>query len=126
MIPEDLRYVESHEYVHVEDDIATIGITEYAVEQLGDVVFVELPEIDAIYDKGDVFGTIESVKTVSELYIPLSGKILEVNETLREDPSLINTDCYGDGWIIRIEIKDPKEIEQTLTFSQYEEFLKTL
>src|SRR6185295_17140396 len=109
MTPEDNKYAKSHEYVHVEGEIGTIGITDYAQKELGDVVFVELPQVGTQLEAADELGSIESVKAVSELFAPVSGEVVEINETLAEKPELINTDPYGDGWLIRIRISDATE-----------------
>ena len=120
--PEDSRYAKSHEYVHLEGDIGTIGITEYAQKELGDVVFVELPKVGAQLEHADELGSIESVKAVSELFAPVSGEVVEVNELLRDKPELVNTDPYGDGWMIRIRLSNPEEFEELMTAEEYEEY----
>lgn len=114
----------SHEYLVKEGKILKIGITDFAVEQLGDVVFIELPEIDSSFKKGDIFGTIESVKAASELYMPVSGTVVEINEKAIEQPELINNDCFGEGWLIKVTgFKEP-EIEEALAYDEYKEFLE--
>lgn len=123
MIPQDLKYAKSHEYARIEGNEATIGITDYAAEQLGDVVFVELPEVGRELSKGDSFGVVESVKAVSDLYAPLSGKVIAVNERLNEESSLINDDPYGEGWIIKIAPSNPEEIDTILDAQQYKELV---
>ncbi len=115
----DLKYTEDHEWVRVEGDIIVIGISDFAQEQLGDVVFVELPEVGATFNKMDVFGTIEAVKAVSELFSPLGGEIVEVNSALDGDPSLVNQEPYGDGWMIKVQVRDPAELERLLSPSDY-------
>ncbi|MEO8033204.1 MAG: glycine cleavage system protein GcvH [Acidobacteriota bacterium] len=120
--PEDSRYAKSHEYVHVEGDIGTIGITEYAQKELGDVVFVELPQVGSQLEHGDELGSIESVKAVSELFAPVSGEVVEVNEALRDKPELVNTDPYGDGWMVRIKMTDATEVEELMSAEEYEEY----
>lgn len=122
--PEDNRYAKSHEYVHVEGDIGTIGITDYAQKELGDVVFVELPQVDTELDAGDELGSIESVKAVSELFSPVSGVVVEINEALRDNPALINTDPWGDGWMIRIRMSDATEVDELMTAEEYEEYIE--
>src|SRR3979409_209980 len=107
MTPEDNRYAKSHEYVHVEGDIGTIGITDYAQKELGDVVFVELPQVGTQLEAGDELGSIESGQAFSELCAPVGGEIVEINERLAEKPELVNTDPYGDGWMVRIKVADP-------------------
>ena len=123
MIPQDLKYAKSHEYARIAGDEATIGITEYAAEQLGDVVFVELPEVGRELAKGDSFGVVESVKAVSDLYAPISGKVIAVNERLNDEASLINDDPFGEGWIIKIAPSNPAEAAEILDAKQYEEMV---
>ena len=119
-IPEDLRYTEEHEYVKSGDDgIVTIGITHYAQGELGDVVYVELPEVGAEFNRMDVFGSIEAVKAVSELFTPLTGKVLETNPALDGDPSLVNQDPYGDGWMIKMRVGNISQLDQLLSASDY-------
>ena len=119
-IPEDLRYTEEHEYVRTETDgVVTIGITHYAQGELGDVVYVDLPEVGTQIDRMDVFGTIEAVKAVSELFSPLAGEIVEVNSGLDGDPSLVNQEPYGDGWMIKVQVRDPAELGRLLSPSDY-------
>src|SRR5687767_2453528 len=110
--PEDNRYAKSHEYVHVEGNTGTIGITDYAQKELGDVVFVELPQVGTQLEAGDELGSIESVKAVSELFSPVGGEVIEVNETLADKPELVNTDPYGDGWMIRIKVSSHEEVDE--------------
>lgn len=105
-IPEELSYTRTHEWVKREGDIATIGITDHAQDELGDVVFVELPEKGATFDAGDAFGTIESVKAVSDLYTPVGGEVVEVNETLNDSPERVNEDPYGGGWMVKLRISE--------------------
>jgi glycine cleavage system H protein len=123
--PEDNRYAKSHEYVHVDAGVGTIGITEYAQKELGDVVFVELPTVGAQLEATDELGSIESVKAVSELFSPVSGEVVEVNELLRDKPELVNTDPYGDGWMIRIRLTDVTEVDELMTAEEYEEYIET-
>ena len=106
-IPNDLLYTQEHEYVKGDGDVVTIGITDYAQGELGDVVYVELPQVGATFGEHDVFGTIEAVKAVSELFSPIAGEVVEVNSRLDQEPSLVNSDPYGDGWMIRMRITDP-------------------
>ena len=119
--PKDLLYTEDHEYIKPTEDenIVTVGITDYAQGELGDVVFVELPQIGTSYGKHDVFGTVEAVKAVSELYSPLSGEVVEVNERLEKEPALVNTAPYTDGWMIKLRLKNPSEKDQLLGSSEY-------
>lgn len=121
-IPKDLKYSQSHEWVRLEGDVATIGITDYAQGELGDVVFVELPEVGSEVQQGEACGTIEAVKTVSDLNAPLSGEIVEVNEGVEEEPTLVNTDCYGEGWIMKIRISDKAEVDELMDAAAYGEF----
>ena len=126
MTPEDSRYAKSHEYIHVEGDVGTVGITDYAQKELGDVVFVELPQVGTQLDAGDELGSIESVKAVSELFSPVGGVVVEINERLTEKPELVNTDPYGDGWLIKLRIADPTEIDELLmTAEEYDEYVET-
>lgn len=118
-IPESLKYTKDHEWVRVEGNIAIVGITEFAQGELGDIVFVEIESEDEDLAKEDVFGTIEAVKTVSDLYMPLSGKVIEVNEELDAQPELVNKDPYGGGWMIKLEIADPSEMSQLLSADEY-------
>ncbi|ALF52832.1 glycine cleavage system protein H [Nostoc piscinale CENA21] len=117
--PDDLKYQDSHEYVRLDGEIATIGITEFAVRELGEIVFVELPEIGKTFAKGDELGTIESVKAVGELYSPVTGAVVESNNALIDDPELLNDDPYGEGWLLKIRVDDPSELDDALTASQY-------
>ena len=127
MTPEDSRYAKSHEYVHPEaGDVAVIGITDYAQKELGDVVFVELPQVGTQLEAGDELGSIESVKAVSELFAPVGGEIIEVNERLAEKPELVNTDPYGDGWMVRMKVADLSEVDELLmTAEEYDEYVET-
>ncbi len=120
--PEQLRFTREHEWVRIEDDHATIGITDHAQDALGDIVYVELPEVGEVFDQDDVFGVVESVKTTSDLYSPIGGTIAEINEALVENSGLVNDDCYGEGWLIRIKLKDPAETEKLMTAAQYDLF----
>ena len=122
--PRNLRYSKEHEWVAVEEGIATIGITDYAQEQLGDVVYVELPEVDAQIAKDDTFGVVESVKAVSDIYSPVSGVVIEINTELPESPETINEDPYGDAWMIRVEMSDPEELEDLMAAPAYKQFVE--
>jgi glycine cleavage system H protein len=122
--PEDNRYAKSHEYVHVEGNTGTIGITDYAQKELGDVVFVELPQVGSELEAGDELGSIESVKAVSELFSPVSGEVIEVNEALADNPALINTDPWGDGWMVRVKLKDATEADELMNAEEYDEYLE--
>ena len=122
-IPENISYSDSHEWIQVESDIATIGITDFAQSELGDIVFVELPEIGEYTKRGETFGTVEAVKTVEDLIAPLSGEVLEANETLEEDAEQINKDPYGAGWMIKIRIEDEEQLEELLSPSEYADII---
>ena len=123
-IRDDLRYSREDEWTRVEGDRITIGVTDYAQQQLGDVVFVELPEVGRTLEGGEPFGVIESVKTVADLYAPISGEVVEVNSALAETPEAVNEDCYGDGWMIVVSPSDPSEIEALLDKGGYEQHIK--
>ena len=125
MTPEDSKYAKSHEWIHVEGDIGTIGITEYAQKEMGDVVFVELPSVGTELEMGDELGSIESVKAVSELFVPVSGEIVEVNDKLSEKPELVNSDPYGDGWMVRIKLSRPDEADGLMSAEEYDEYVET-
>ncbi len=120
-VPGDLQYTRSHEWVRVEDGVATVGITEHAQDELGDVVFVELPEQGATLAPGDPFGTVESVKAVSDLYAPVGGEVVEVNGALEDSPEKINEDPYGEGWILKLQISDEGDL---LSAADYEKLLE--
>tara|TARA_B100000902_G_scaffold394313_1_gene450384 strand:- start:1434 stop:1826 length:393 start_codon:yes stop_codon:yes gene_type:complete len=122
-VPGDLRYTESHEWIQIESDIATVGITHFAQSELGDIVFVELPEISEYLQRGEVFGSIEAVKTLGDLVSPLSGEVLEANETLEENAEQVNKDPYGAGWLVKIRIEDESEIDELFHCDEYVEFL---
>ncbi|MGB0604771.1 MAG: glycine cleavage system protein GcvH [Candidatus Latescibacterota bacterium] len=122
-VPENVSYSDSHEWIQVESDIATIGITDFAQSELGDIVFVELPEVGEYAKRGETFGTVEAVKTVEDLIAPLSGEVLEANETLEEDAEQINKDPYGAGWMIKIRIEDEEELEELLSPSEYSDII---
>jgi glycine cleavage system H protein len=117
--PEDLKYLDTHEYVRLDGEIATLGITSYASNQLGDIVFVELPEINRALEKGDEFGSVESVKAVETLFAPLSGTVIERNEQLTDSPELINEDPYGEGWLVKVRINNADELKDALTADKY-------
>jgi len=120
-VPQDLWYTKSHEWVRTEDGVATVGITDHAQEELGDVVFVELPESGATFEAGDSFGAVESVKAVSDLYAPVGGEVVEVNSTLEDAPEKINEDPYGDGWIFKLRVSDEGDL---LSAADYEKVLE--
>jgi glycine cleavage system H protein len=118
-IPDELRYTREDEWIRVEGDRVTVGVSDYAQQQLGDVVYVQLPEVGAAVEKGEPFGTIESVKAVSDLYAPVTGEVVEVNGDLAEHPEHVNEDCYGDGWMIAIQMSDPSEVDSHLAPDAY-------
>jgi glycine cleavage system H protein len=122
--PEDLSYTKDHEWVRVQGSEATVGITDHAQQQLGDVVYVELPKAGDRFEAGEPFGSVESVKAVSEIYMPVSGEVASVNETLNDSPELVNTDPYGDGWMIRLRIGNMAEIDGLLSAAEYEDYIK--
>lgn len=123
-VPDDLFYTEEHEWVMVEGDTATVGITDYAQEELGDVVFVELPDVGDAFTAKESFGSVESVKAVSEIFSPVSGEVVEVNESLTDAPETVNEDPYGDGWMIRLQLENPGELDNLMSADDYKEFLK--
>jgi glycine cleavage system H protein len=122
--PEDLSYTKDHEWVRVKADVATVGITDHAQQQLGDVVYVELPKAGDKLEASAPFGSVESVKAVSEIYMPLSGSVVEVNESLNDSPEQVNEDPYGDGWMIRIKIENPAQVDGLLSSIEYEDYIK--
>ena len=123
-VPKELRYSKEHEWVAVEEGIARIGITDYAQEQLGDVVYVELPEADTSVQKDEPFGVVESVKAVSDIFSPVSGMIVQINADLPSSPEMVNDDPYGDAWMIRIQISEPEELEDLLDAEEYLAFVE--
>ena len=122
-IPSNLQYTKDHEWVKIENGVATIGITDFAQGELGDIVFVELPEAGKSFNAGDAFGTIEAVKTVTDLFSPISGKIVAINEGLDSDPGKVNSDPYGDGWLVKIRLSDPDEKDGLMSSIAYEEII---
>ncbi len=122
--PDELKYTEEHEWVLVEDDIVTIGITDFAQEQLGDVVFVELPEVGDDLEMGKSFGVVESVKAVSDIYAPVSGEVVEINDELPNEPEIINSSPYDDGWLVRLKLTDPGELDDLMDADAYQEFIE--
>ncbi|WP_298473631.1 glycine cleavage system protein GcvH [uncultured Maribacter sp.] len=122
-IPAELKYTKDHEWISVEGDIATVGITDFAQSELGDIVYVEVETLDETLDQDEVFGTVEAVKTVSDLFLPLSGEIIAFNEGLEEEPEKVNTDPYGEGWMIKIKISDPAQIDGLLNDAGYKELI---
>ncbi len=124
MNPDDCRYTQEHEWVRVESELATIGITHHAQDQLGDVVYVDLPEVGAALDQDKPFGSIDSVKTASDLFSPISGEVVEVNGTVVNDPAIVNADPFGEGWMLRVRPSDLAEIESLMTAEQYAEYTR--
>ncbi|MBA7585071.1 Glycine cleavage system H protein [subsurface metagenome] len=122
-IPENLKYTKDHEWVRIEEDCAYIGVTDFAQGELGDVVFVEIETEGEKLDKEGVFGTIEAVKTVSDVFMPVSGEVLEINPKIEDEPELINKDPYGEGWLIKISIADSSELDELLTPEQYNDLI---
>ena len=118
-VPANLKYTKDHEWVRVEGDIATIGITDFAQGELGDIVYVEIETVGDTVEKEAVFGTVEAVKTVSDLFMPLTGEVMEINEKLESDPELVNKDCYGEGWMVKIKISDATQLSDLLSAEQY-------
>ena len=123
-VPQDLQYSEQHEWLSLDSDVGTVGITDYAQSQLGDVVFVELPEVGEILQAGQSFGTVEAVKAVEELYSPVSGEVVEINETLEDNPEQVNLDPYTGGWMIKVRLESRAELEQLSSAAEYEEYIK--
>lgn len=123
-LPEDVKYTDDHEWVKTNGDVYRIGISDYAQDQLGDIVFVELPEIGETFEKGEEFGTVESVKAVSELYMPIAGEVTLFNEALADEPERVNSDPYGGGWMIEIKATDPGELDSLKSKADYLDILK--
>lgn len=121
-----LLYTQEHEWIYCENGTATIGITQYAVDELGEIVFVELPELNSNINQQEEFGTVESVKTVSSLYAPITGEVIEINSSLSNQPNLINEDPFGEGWIMKIKISDSAETDDLMTEEEYNNFIETL
>lgn len=122
-LPDNLKYTKDHEWVVIEGDIATIGITDFAQKELGDIVYVEIETLDQVLAKDEIFGTVEAVKTVSDLFLPLSGEIIEFNEELDTAPETVNSDPYGAGWMIKMKISDISEVDSLLSAAQYKELI---
>jgi len=122
-IPANLKYTKDHEWVSIDGDIATIGITHFAQKELGDIVYVEVETLDQVLEKDEVFGTVEAVKTVSDLFLPLSGEIIEFNEELESKPENVNSDPYGAGWMIKVKVSDVSEIDSLLSSDSYKELI---
>ena len=122
-IPAELKYTKDHEWIRIDGDIATIGITDFAQGELGDIVYVEVETVDETLDREEVFGTVEAVKTVSDLFLPVSGEILEFNEDLEAEPEKVNEDPYGAGWMVRVKMSDASEVEDLLDAEAYKELI---
>jgi len=122
-IPENLKYTKEHEWVSLEGDIATIGITDFAQRELGDIVYVEVDTEGEELDQDEVFGTVEAVKTVSDLFVPVAGEVIEFNEALEDEPELINKDPYGKGWIIKLKVKDLSSVDELLDAEAYKKYI---
>ncbi len=123
-IPAELKYTKDHEWIKIEGNIATVGITAFAQGELGDIVYVDVDTLDDSVEEGEIFGSVEAVKTVSDLFMPLSGEVIEFNEELEDEPELVNTDPYGKGWMIKIEISDTTQIESLLDATTYKDLIK--
>ncbi|MBN9285171.1 MULTISPECIES: glycine cleavage system protein GcvH [Flavobacterium] len=122
-IPSNLKYTKDHEWVSLEGDIATVGITDFAQKELGDIVYVEVETLDQTLDKDEVFGTVEAVKTVSDLFLPLTGEIIEFNDSLESEPEKVNTDPYGAGWMIKVKVTDVADFDSLLSSDAYKELI---
>lgn len=122
-IPQDLKYTKDHEWVKIEGDVATVGVTDFAQGELGDIVYVEVETVGETLDREEVFGTVEAVKTVSDLFCPLSGEIIEFNEELENTPETVNTDPYGDGWMVKIKLSDESQVDDLLSPEEYKEII---
>lgn len=125
MNPEDRHYTQSHEWVRIDGDIGTIGITDHAQKELGEIVYLELPEAGHVFNADEEFGTIESVKAVSELFSPISGEVLEVNKAAVAEPGIVNDDPFGDGWLVRIKLSTDEEVRKLMSAEQYAEYVKS-
>jgi glycine cleavage system H protein len=123
-VPEELHYSKDHEWVKVEGDVGTIGITDHAQQSLGDVVYVELPKVGDTFEAHEAFGSVESVKAVSEIFMPVSGEVVDVNNLLQDEPEKVNTDPYGEGWMVRVRLKNSGEVDSLLSAAEYEDFTK--
>jgi len=125
MNPDDLHYAASHEWVRIDGDVGTIGITEHAQKELGEIVYLELPEVGHAYNAEDEFGTVESVKAVSELFIPISGEVVEVNRSAISEPGIVNDDPFGDGWLIKVKVTTDDEVRKLMNAEQYADYVKS-
>jgi len=122
-IPSELKYTKDHEWIKVEEDVVTVGVTDFAQRELGDIVYVEVETLDETLEIEEIFGTVEAVKTVSDLFLPVSGEIIEFNELLEDEPEKVNSDPYGEGWMIKIKISDPSQLEDLLDADAYKELI---
>ena len=122
-IPEELRYTEEHEWVKLDGNVATVGITDFAQSELGDIVYLEIDTLDAEINSNDVFGTVEAVKTVSDLFMPVNGKVIDVNSSLEDNPEVVNDDPYGEGWIIKIEVSNLSDIDTLMSSIEYKKLI---
>ena len=122
--PDDLKYTKEHEWVRIKGDVAIMGITDFAQEQLGDIVYLELPAEGEAVEQGEPFGVVESVKAVSDLYAALSGEVLEINDPLAENPETLNEDCYEEGWMIKVKVSDKKEVDTLMSCKEYQAYVK--
>ena len=118
-LPNDLKYTKEHEWVRIDGNVLTVGITDHAQSELGDIIFIEFPELNQMISKDEPFGTIEAVKTVADLFGPVSGKVIEINEALEDNPDLVNSDCYGQGWIVKINCTDDSQLDDLLDSEKY-------
>ena len=123
MNPDDLHYTPSHEWVRIDGDVGTIGITDHAQKELGEIVYLELPEVGHVYNAEDEFGTVESVKAVSELFIPISGEVVEVNRAAVADPGVVNDDPFGDGWLVKLKVTTDDDVRKLMSADQYAEYV---
>lgn len=124
MNPEDLRYAASHEWVRVQGETGTVGITDHAQKELGEIVYLELPEVGHVYNAQEEFGTVESVKAVSELFTPVSGEVVEINKSAVSEPGIVNDDPYGDGWLIKVKLSTDEEVSKLMTAEQYDAYVQ--
>ena len=124
MNPEDLHYTTSHEWVRIDGDVGTIGITDHAQKELGEIVYLELPDVGHVYNADEEFGTVESVKAVSELYIPISGEVVEINKGAVSEPGIVNDDPFGDGWLIKVKLTTDEEVSKLMSADEYAEYVK--
>ena len=122
-IPENLLYTSEHEWIKIDGEVATIGVTDFAQSELGDIIFLEFPDLNSVFNKGDIFGTIEAVKTVSDLYMPIDGEICEINDTLNDSPEKVNEDPYKDGWMVKVKIDKSVSLDGLLDSNQYNQLI---